>query len=477
MSLNFNNVIIGGTSGGGGQTINNEDITVTQNGVYTAGTGYTGLGTVTVNTPVINNQDMTITENGEYTAESGYSGLGTVTVDVPTGGGGGVGTGEFCVKVIDYDGSLIDTQYLNAGDTYTLPAQPEHDGLIFQEWSSTKPIVNNTITITNNNVLVGAIYTTASGKSEIDIYIKASQSINLSGISGEIDWGDGTINSSGSHTYSTTGDYTIKFSGGINSVNNNILGTLNSPTIDYVRAIRLSSDVTTIPYNAFQKLRNMEYITIPKGVTQIGINFGQGVFKENKRLTHLILPSTVTSISIGMMSTCYALKIFVSSSITSIANSCFYQCYALDEIVIPDTVTAIEQYAFYQCFSLSKIILPNAVTTIGQYAFYQCYGLPKITFSNAITTIGQYAFYYCYALAGIVIMPSGITSIGQYAFSENLATDAYDFSNCTSVPTLDNTNAFSLQQSDKIYVPANLLDEWKAATTWSNYSSFISVKP
>lgn len=36
---------------GGGTTINNEDITVTQNGEYTASTGYTGLGTVTVNVP------------------------------------------------------------------------------------------------------------------------------------------------------------------------------------------------------------------------------------------------------------------------------------------------------------------------------------------------------------------------------------------------------------------------------------------
>lgn len=35
---------------------------------------------------VINNQDITITENGEYTAEEGYTGLGTVTVTVPSGG-------------------------------------------------------------------------------------------------------------------------------------------------------------------------------------------------------------------------------------------------------------------------------------------------------------------------------------------------------------------------------------------------------
>ena len=37
----------------------------------------------------IRNQNKTITENGTYTADSGYTGLGTVTVDVQASGGTG----------------------------------------------------------------------------------------------------------------------------------------------------------------------------------------------------------------------------------------------------------------------------------------------------------------------------------------------------------------------------------------------------
>lgn len=41
---------------------------------------------VTGNLPIINNEDKSITENGTYTAGTGYTGLGTVSVNVPSGG-------------------------------------------------------------------------------------------------------------------------------------------------------------------------------------------------------------------------------------------------------------------------------------------------------------------------------------------------------------------------------------------------------
>lgn len=53
---------------GGDVVINNQNKTITENGVYTAGNGYTGLGVVTVNVPIPEqyglityNQDKTIT--------------------------------------------------------------------------------------------------------------------------------------------------------------------------------------------------------------------------------------------------------------------------------------------------------------------------------------------------------------------------------------------------------------------------------
>ena len=75
----------GGAGGSGGTTIKNQNKTITENGQYTADSGYTGLGTVTVavpeEDPVL--QDKQITANGTYSADAGYDGLGEVVVNVP----------------------------------------------------------------------------------------------------------------------------------------------------------------------------------------------------------------------------------------------------------------------------------------------------------------------------------------------------------------------------------------------------------
>lgn len=67
-----------------GTTINNENITIIENGIYKPSEGYTGIGTATVNVPTVNNQDKTVTPKitqQTITADSGFSGLGTVTVE------------------------------------------------------------------------------------------------------------------------------------------------------------------------------------------------------------------------------------------------------------------------------------------------------------------------------------------------------------------------------------------------------------
>lgn len=60
-----------------------EDIDIVSNGTYTPAEGVDGYKKIVVDVPSdVNNQDKTVTENGVVTADLGFSGLGQVTVNV-----------------------------------------------------------------------------------------------------------------------------------------------------------------------------------------------------------------------------------------------------------------------------------------------------------------------------------------------------------------------------------------------------------
>ena len=97
----------------------------------------------------------------------------------------------------------------------------------------------------------------------------------------------------------------------------------------------------------------------------------------------------------------------------------------------------------------------------------------KVEIGNSVTSIGAEAFEGCYSLSSIVI-PNSVTSIRTAAFAGCYSMAYYDFTSHTSVPTLDNTDAFNDISADcQIRVPAALYDEWIAATNWSTYASKI----
>lgn len=102
--------------------------------------------------------------------------------------------------------------------------------------------------------------------------------------------------------------------------------------------------------------------------------------------------------------------------------------------------------------------------------------------ASRITDIPKEAFLYWYASE--IRFPATIQTIGVDAFdyiydpgyAENRACDFY-FTNHTFVPTLASANAFyNYPGRTNIYIPAELYDQWIAATNWSSLSRCIIAK-
>lgn len=87
-------------------------------------------------------------------------------------------------------------------------------------------------------------------------------------------------------------------------------------------------------------------------------------------------------------------------------------------------------------------------------------------------TLQNYTFCNCPNLVSVKILAPCLVRL--YCFSSSSNLKRVDFSKCNAVATLENKNAFNNTHADlQIKVPANLIDEWKAATNWSNFADKI----
>ena len=165
-------------------------------------------------------------------------------------------------------------------------------------------------------------------------------------------------------------------------------------------------------------------------------------------------------------------KVEIGNGAISIDGGAFQNCYSLANIKMTESITSIDDAVFSSCYSLASIIIPENVTSIGTSAFNSCYSLASIIIPENVISIGNYAFTYCRSLASIKI-PKSVTSIGNGVFTSCVSIKFYDFTEHTSVPTLNNSGAIYGPSDFEIRVPAALYDEWIAATNWSTHASKI----
>ena len=95
---------------------------------------------------------------------------------------------------------------------------------------------------------------------------------------------------------------------------------------------------------------------------------------------------------------------------TTIEFGCFYECYGLKSVKIPNTLKELGDDVFLDCKNLTDITIPDGVTTIGAFCFSGC-GISTITVPDSVTSISGNPFS-----SDVKVMWKGTTYEKSYDF-------------------------------------------------------------
>ena len=350
------------------------------------------------------------------------------------------------VKFLDYDGTVLYSY--SAADFLALsamPANPSHSGLVAQGWNweltDAQAYVSG-----NGSLVVGQLYTTSSGATEIDIDLSLAPfatSLYLAlAVNGSvsINWGDGSAAGSLSgtsltttkyisHTYSTVGNYTITvteqsgsycFYLGNYACIINAIGSASSSELSrakawaaIITAIRTGAGLSTIGNFDFKHLCNVEYITVHANVTTANYTFE---FTNCYSLLALVCPPGLTKLP--ACPNCYSMG-YVSLNKGAVIDytNAFSGCSSLLTLCFPPGTATLSDNVCANCYSLRSAILPYGITSISA-AFVNCYALQSITLPGSITSLSG---TFNGAPLRTIILPSSLQTLGAYTFKSSCA--------------------------------------------------------
>ncbi len=147
-------------------------------------------------------------------------------------------------------------------------------------------------------------------------------------------------------------------------------------------------------------------VKIPAAITVDGITYkvtaiAANAFKNNKKVT----------------------KVIIGSNVKTIGKNAFSGCSKLKTVSMGKNVATISDKAFYKCTALTKITIPSKVNKIGKSAFYGCKKLKTITIKTTKLTkkkVGTKAFKGIYSKAAIKVPKSKLKSYKTMLKSKGL---------------------------------------------------------
>ena len=120
----------------------------------------------------------------------------------------------------------------------------------------------------------------------------------------------------------------------------------------------------------------------------------------------------------------------------------------------------MNNYGLAYCDNLQDVELPTSLKTIGERAFHECYGFKKVVVPNSVTSIGQFAFAHCSNITSITLPFVGSSRDA----TGNAALFAYIFDTTTSdhdaspsgTPSIINNGLRGITQINAVTIGADV---------------------
>ena len=210
----------------------------------------------------------------------------------------------------------------------------------------------------------------------------------------------------------------------------------------------LPDNITSVGMWGFRGCTSLKSVRLSQNLSQIA-DYG---FSECSSLDNVVFPASMTSVADNSFSNCTSLrKLDLGSSLKIIGPSAFQNCTALEGIDMPKTLEGLGVEAFAGCTSLPYVEVKGEVPSVGKQAFQGCTGLTWISLSENISSLGENSFEGC----------TNIKYVKSYATSP--------------VPTGLVNFPVEVVANGTLFVPANVINNYKRSATWRKWGSIKAM--
>lgn len=183
--------------------------------------------------------------------------------------------------------------------------------------------------------------------------------------------------------------------------------------------VEIPSGIKKIGKGAFSayRCRDIVSVTIPDGVTEIGIE----AFYQLEKLAEVTIPASLKKIGKRAFCWCISLtNIVLPDGVAEIEEGTFSYCDKLASVHLPEGLMEISAQLFMSCDNLEEVNIPEKVKIIGPDAFSGCSKLSAIHLPETVEKIGKDAFRYCEELQKIHIPEKCVIEPGAFTCCSGL---------------------------------------------------------